>query len=88
MPASGYGSGPAHLLRAELRDGIATELTEYPVDFAGQNTERALHARLAPSGQAVERVARPIMTAGAPGASALTMSVPRRKPLSMRIVRA
>jgi len=54
-PATGCGSGPAHLLRAELRDGIAAELTEYPVDFAGQNAQRALHARLAPRGQAVQR---------------------------------
>src|SRR3981081_1755156 len=52
---TGCGSGPAHLLRAELRDGIAAELTEYPVDFAGQNAQRALHARLAPRGQAVQR---------------------------------
>src|ERR1700693_3030437 len=54
-PRTGCGSGPAHVLRAELRDGIAAELTEYPVDFAAQNAERALHARLAPRGQAVQR---------------------------------
>src|ERR1700720_1460351 len=54
-PQSGCGSGPAHVLRAELRDGIAAELAEYPVDFAAQNAERAFHARLAPRGQAVQR---------------------------------
>src|SRR6266478_10144484 len=54
-PRTGCGSGPAHVLRAELRDGIAAELTEYPVDFAAQNGERTLHARLAPRGQAVQR---------------------------------
>src|SRR6266481_2604857 len=54
-PRTGCGSGPAHVLRAELRDGIAAELPEYSVDFAAQNAERALHARLAPSGQAVQR---------------------------------
>src|SRR5947207_13186482 len=53
-PRAGCGSGPAHVLRAELGDGIAAELTEHPVDFAGQDAQRTLHARLAPRGQAVE----------------------------------
>src|SRR6266480_6445172 len=54
-PRTGCGSGPAHVLRAELGDGIAAELTEHPVDLAGENAERALDARLAPRGQAVQR---------------------------------
>src|SRR6266436_10304741 len=47
--------GPPHVLWAEVGDGIATQLTEHPVDFAGQNLQRTIHARLAPRGQAVQR---------------------------------
>src|SRR5436853_3255422 len=56
-PHSGCGSGRAHVLRTELGDGIAAELTEHPVNLAGENVERPLHARLAPRGQAVQRSA-------------------------------
>src|SRR6267143_2182438 len=47
--------GAPHVLWAEIGDGIAAQLTEHPVDFAGQNLQRTIHARLAPRGQAVQR---------------------------------
>src|SRR5438309_10323094 len=47
--------GPSQVLRAEVGDAIAAQLTEHPVDFAGQNLQCTIHPRLAPCGQAVQR---------------------------------
>src|SRR5205814_5707000 len=48
-------SGVLQGLRAELSDGIAAELTEHPIDLGSQHRERAIHARLAAGGEAIER---------------------------------
>src|ERR1700683_188671 len=44
----------AHVLRLKVGDGVAAELTEYPIELGGEYAERALHAGLAAGRKAVE----------------------------------